>query len=728
MNSQELLEHILELKTKFYRSYEIWENNKESSIEISKSLNELLYYQRNLKENHPEIYQNCISESGLYGFLKPLEVISDHVAEQYPEIIKSITIRTDQTILNIIEQFQTQNFFGWLKSNKTQKIKDESQTSEDKAIFSELGLHFLPKIKAEEMGDILGLAFSGKLSGHYDEIMALNSNEAKTNYIKNLMAQERVYLNFDFNNLSITDVTDAYKFKKEGKIYSPRGSSAPSMIDSSYHDEKTNTLFCTVCTSDTDTTKQGAQLFELYKVLEEAKKNGNLRINGSDNLKFSIMFFNRGFFCTQDEEDVKREVYSKKINGKVTKDGYHHRDKRNTFEKIISDNKVSKEDMDKLNGLVTLSVIGNDLNFPRFPHTYDICDLIHCNPITSGCSTLWMYEAFEKLKVYENPEKTAKFLNFLLDFSSDTIDTLNKIKSGVELSNTPEQNNLIKEMALTYQKTITGISQNFTSYNLLRELTEEERNKINSILSSVDQFNKNHPNIQINTDSLEIMAGKGVEKKGTKIIETQKFNKEALKQKIDKTIEMREISEKKNQEKTESQAQECSEKEKLSFILGNILKDERYSDSYKTIDFLTKEMYSPDRKQTEKSTISEYIKGVIEVSKVMLDSGSAFTTVAIKAKDYEKEYGSCSGTAYISFMANGQKRNKFNQVLTTVSEEKADTFRSADCLIQNFMQRFTSKDAIKNMINDGGYEKMLNELVLNLENELVADQKKQIKP
>ena len=724
MNSQELLEHILELKTKFYRSYEIWENNKESNTEISKSLNELLFYQRTLKESYPEIYQKCTTESGLYGFLKPLEVISDHVSEQYPEIIKSITARTDQTILNIIEQFQTQKFFGWLKANKTQKIKEASQTLEDKAIFAELGLHFLPKIKSEEMGDILGLAFSGKLSSKHDEISALSSNEIKTNYIKNLMAQERVYINFDFNNLSITDVTDSYRFKKEGKIYSPRGSSAPSMIDSSYIDEKSNTLYCTVCTSDTDTTKQESQLFELYKVLEESRKNGNLKINGSENLKFNIMFFNRGFFCTQDESEVTRQVFSKKSNQKTTKEGYHHRDKRNSFEKLIGNNIVTKDEMDKLNGLVTLSVIGNKLSFPRFPHSYDICDLIHCNPITSGCSTLWMYEGFEKLKVYKNPEKTQKFFNFLLDFSLDTINTLNKIKPDVELSDTPEQNNLIKEMALSYQKTITGISNNFTSYNLDRGLSENEKQKVNLILGEIDKFNTKHPNVQIITDSLEVLSGNGAEKKGKKIIENQIINKQILQEKINNQIEK--INDSKSK-KEKSDKKDFSEKEKLSLILESIIESDSHKDLYIKIDSLTKQMYSPDRKQVEKSTISKYIKGVVEISKVMIDSGSTFTTVASNDKEFEREYGRCSGTPYINFMCNGVKRIKFNKVLTSMPTEKAERFRNVDYLVLNFMKNFTTKEGIKNIINNGGYGKALSLLVSNMEHELGSDNKKQNK-
>lgn len=70
------------------------------------------------------------------------------------------------------------------------------------------------------------------------------------------------------------------------------------------------------------------------------------------------------------------------------------------------------------------------------------------------------------------------------------------------------------------------------------------------------------------------------------------------------------------------------------------------------------------------------------------------------------------------------KNNALEFFLTIVSEEKVESYRSADYL----MQKFTSKDAIKKMIHEGGYETMLNALVEKLENELVSDQKKQIKP
>lgn len=708
MELEKLLNTILELKAEFHKQYSYWENNKQTDKYVASSLNELLYAQRTFKELYPQEYQNCINETSKYGFLKPLETISDHVNEQYPEIIKRIEESIDNTIRNMIEYMKTQECFSWIRSNQTKKIKDSAQTLQDKSIFTQMGKHFLPMLKSEEMGDLLCLAFTGKLSNAYEKINKLPNDNEKTRYIKDLMAKERVYINWNFQNLSITDVTDSYKTQVNGKIFAPRGLAAPGMIDTSYIDEKNNTLYCTICTSDPNTEKQGSQLFEIYKVLEDVKKNGELNIQGKKNLNFDLILFNRAFFCTQDEQDVKSLVSNGRAGEVKEKEGYHPLDSRKKFEMMLKE-PVSKDEMDKINGLTVLSMLGNnDVSYPRFPHTYDICDIIHFNPVTAGSCTMWLYEEFENLKVFSQPKRAEKFFNFLLDFSQETITTLNKIKPSFELNDTTKQDNLIQNMKNSYERTLEGICRNFTSYNLKRDLNQEELEKIKSILEQVNTFNKNHPNTKIKTSELRSLLTGSVQEDGQQIIDAENQNRQIL----DKKIKEQAQKEHDKVEENSNRAQQISDVLKAILEKNN---QGNFNKIFEKIDNLTQIIYSNGRQRTNQASVSNYIINTLKMSKIMIEEGITFTDVKLQAKQLKQKHGNFTSNFLTSLVSTGPIRKVFLNKLEHVTPEQKNNFRQADKEVIDFIKSFTKEKALINVIFNDGFEKSINELAEKLE-------------
>lgn len=711
---EQLMEKIVELKTNIEFQYAHFDNSAEARSLITVDLRELTSQYQELRDKYPDSYKQFIDKNPSYGFLNVLEAFVQDTEEGFYPVIKLITENTEQTVFNLISHFQTNDFYQWTKRLPTQKIKEHSATPQEQAMFLDLGKFSFPQIKREEMGDCLCLAFSGKLSENHHQIKEQPSLAAQTRYVRELMAKERVYVYWDFDSLLALDKTSEYKQRGGYNIYHPRGLAAPKILDSTYVDEKNSTLYVAICTNDDNTAKQGAQLFETYKTLQEAHQRGDLKIGWSNkNLKPSIMFFNQAFFCTQDENEVQVKVSAGRKGGTIEKEGYHQRSARKEFDSLLGDNKVSKDQMDKINGLVTLSILGNDdVSWPRFPHTFDICDIIYCNPITAGASTLWLHTKFEQLKIYEQPKRSEKMFNFLLDYCQEVIDTLNLLE--------PQdiQNNLLQNIKTSYERTLQGVINNFNSYNLKRDLNEEEKQKIGNLAQSIREFNHNQPNSKLNKSLVgaldSIQKGSFVQY-GEEILQTQQFHEMRLeknKQKIQKSLD----------EKLQKELKE----DELKYALVTTDK-EKFNDNLSKLDKLGIAIYSSNNTK-KKVSLKEYIKQTAGLSWMMLQSGFSFSTTVgylnkkeISASDYmEKdqsyEHLSFKTSVYSNFLTtNGSTRKNFIQKVNSSKLKKSDELRDADTLVMKFLSMLQTREGLKTIIDKGGLDNCVEKLVKDLE-------------
>lgn len=683
-SAQELMEKIIELRIQLdYQIVELPLEQVEDNIQYHAK--ELITTFEQLKFYYPTEFIQFLDYNPKY---KPLDLISQDNSTGLSQVISCITEDKEQTVASIIKQVQTHQFHQWVKRNSSSEISAVCETEADQAVYVHLSQFNLPQVKQEEIGDCIALAFTGLLSDNFDIFQNATIDDIqKQALLRKLMVDNRKYVNWDFKSLTIEDQTEQYAQRKT--LYRPRGVAAKKMIDSTYTDGKH--LFAVVSTNNTDTSAQGAQAFELYKTLQTNYEREHLDLDLDKNLIPSVILFNNAFFCTENADKIQH------VAGATSdiKEGYHHNNIRTKFDSLF-EKPLGKGALDKINGLITLSMIGNkELSWPRFPHTFDICDIIQCYPITAGADTLWLHTRFEQLKIYDNPERTQKLFNFLLDYSHEIMDSLLKIKPNA-------QEPIIADIKNSYERLIAGLSRNFNTYNLHRELNESESKKIQTLNDKIIEFNINHPNQTIDSNLLSALSPSAFEQQGkqlNRIVEKRKEKFDAIaQQELDeKETILAQIELAKNQ--TEDEAKNLSLDEKNIF---------------KKLDAISYDIYKSEGsgKFVQISNFLSIIQHNIKLSEI--NQCDYFNIPPEHQPNYNY---------YHSFLkTSGQTRKNFLQRLDEIGHTNTNlafAFESADIQITDFLRQFHTQEGRQTITDNGGLVASLEKLYSSLEPYLV---------
>lgn len=726
--NEELAKQISELHDDIVDSARTWKNDEENKDILRNKFAALLEVSDALSQQDPVFYDQFEKSfnrgTGLgAGFVKALSILNEDIKELYSEFLENVTENKNQTVERMAQLMKTNEIYASSGSNKVQQTLKQTNTIVEGSMMLDLVKEFLPSVKAEEISDLFALAFSGKLSENYGEISSLPTRDTKVSFVKSLMAKERLYVKVDFDSLTVVDETEKNKTSANGHIFKARGLASQGMIDSAFMNSDKTELVCIVATSNKNTETQKDQLYRIYHTLNAAKQKGDLKIAGADNPEINLVFCNRAFFCTEDKDSAISKVSAGPGGGTKKQEGFHAASNRAEFEKLVSSGEnVSKEEMDKLNGLVTLSIIGNGLSYPRFPYSFEVSDLVYANPFTVGADTLWMKNAFDDIKQYTGQEKEQKFFEFLVNYVDETMDVMNKLKSSVEISKEHAQTPLLKQFSSSMSRLISGMSENFSSYNLGKNpISDEMAEKIERITAKIDTFNEKQPNDKINEMIFEMMAtNTRMNKKGIKLQEARVVQEELYCQMWnslpDINPKVKESAPKNIREVMLSYTQDV-----LSTSQEN---DSKIKELHTRLDAVTQDMYAKGgSSKTAKVKVSEYFLSA--VSSLMCASSKVDQNESYIALQNSKEYKKVQSFSYSS----NEKRKNFNknvEALKDTGSKMADKYEAADEMIRVFMMRNTNSFGALKVIEAGGYTQELENLTLNVEATLKPTKKKKL--
>lgn len=679
--AQELMEKIIELRIQL--DYQIVEVPSEQITDsIQYNAKELIATFEQLKFFYPQEFEQFLEYNPKY---KPLEVISLDNSVGLKQIINCISQDTEQTVAAIAQQVQTHQFHQWVKKNSRSEIEQVCETEADKAVYVHMSQFNLPQVKQEEIGDCIALAFTGKLSEKYELFQDTTITEQrKQKELRQLMVNNRLYLNWDFNSLTVEDMTEQYQQRKT--LYRPRGVAASKIIDSTYSDGKH--LFAVISTNNTDTSSQRAQAFEIYKTLQANHELQSLQLEeNGNNLIPSVILFNNAFFCTENPDKIQYTA----PDG-TEKTGYHHKNSRTIFDNMF-EKPLSKSQLDKINGLTTLSMIGNkEISWPRFPHTFDICDIIHCNPLTAGADTLWLYTKFEQFKIYTNPERTQKFFNFLLDYSSDIADYLLKIKPNANEA-------LLGDIKNSFERLLAGVTRNFNSYNLGRELNEKEVEKLKKLEDKIMDFNINQPNQSIDANLSVAITPFAFEQQGKRLTKTVEKRQELFNNIEQKEQEQKDMVLEMVQQARDYQAEEQNQTHS----------ENKEDNIFKQLDGMAFDIYKNEQGKSIK--LSEYIQNIL----LNIQSATKYNTDYFKAPHgsfyYVQNFLRQSGYARKNFDAKVQR-------IAELDSNLAMALENADQKITTFLRQFHTKEGRLSLIEQGGIIKAVSNLCDSLQEDM----------
>lgn len=664
-----LIEQIIQCKVNLQS---LLIDSSEESIHIeSKKLFNLF---KTLKNSFSDEFNQFLETTPQF---KPLNIMLADEEKGYEMVIDVVKKDSQDTFVSLLKLFQTNTFYQWSKRNVTSDIEAKCETEADKLLFAKMSLESLPKIKKEKMGDCLALAYIGKLSENYEIFASTSiSKERKSEHLQYLMYQNRKYVKWNFDNLSVSDETSIYQ--QNHYDYTPRGLAARQILDSSYIDDKKKELVVVLSTANSNTSSQGSQAFETYHTLQQAYLEDSLVLNSSGNLKPNIMLFNQAFFCTQNSDEV---THNNAHYDNV--DDYHHRSHRKIFDNYFNE-PLSKDKLDKLNGLVTFSMLGNaEVSWPRFPHTFDICDLIYCNPITAGSDTLWLYTKFEQLKTYIQPARSEKMFEFLLDYASETIDSLLLVNTQ------HKQEKLLFDITQAYSRMLSGIVSNFNSYNLKRDLSDTELDKLENLLEKVEAYNEKQPNHQIAEATISALTEQHFKRRAKSINRSQ-----------DKHFEELRINTLKNEEEAHFLLKEQEKEKKL-------LEDNKippFDKALEQLNELTKKLYKKPGSKGKSLVFSEFVKNAYKMQEKVRDTGYAFSTI-INYLNQGQIKDDIKPHYHSNYVLNsGVIRKNFNQYCQEIEKKDpihAQVMQECDLILVNFLRAFETKEGFKALIQKG---------------------------
>jgi hypothetical protein len=679
-SAQDLMEKIIELRIQL--DYQIVETPlAQTEDNIQYNAKQMIYTFELLKFNYPTEFAQFLEFNPKY---KALDVISKDNSEGLEQILSCIDEDKEKTVASIVKKVQTHQFHQWVKKNITKETAEKCETEADQAVYIHMAQFNLPQVKQEEIGDCIALAFTGILSEHANKFNNPNLHEEnKQGLLRQLMTDNRKYVNWDFNSLTVEDQTEQYAQRKT--LYRPRNVAASKMIDSTYTDGKH--LFAVISTNNSDTSSQRSQAFEIYKTLQANFENKSLNLDQHKDLTPSVILFNNSFFCTENPDKIVHKVGTSEIE----KTGYHHNNLRTKFDALF-DKPLSKSKLDKINGLVTLSMLGNkEINWPRFPHTFDICDIIYCNPITAGSDTLWLHTKFEQLKIYQNPQRTQKMFNFLLDYSNDVIDSLLLIEPNATEA-------IVDTIKDSYARLIHGVVKNFNSYNLHRELNEDEIKKLEALEQKIEAFNIKQPNKTIDPVLTALLNSHSFERLGKKTIERIEKSTEQFEKNIAK--------EKENKENIQQQIQAA--------ILSNSEKiDPNVDNVFTKIDAVAYQVYK-HKSGGKVVKISDFLN-IIDKNMQLADIHQcSYLNIPLEASpnyNYIKNFISPSGTTRKNFL------NKLDEVAST-NITLFTAYENIDSYITSFLKQFQTDEGRKTILSNGGTVSVLEKLLSTIEKDI----------
>lgn len=719
---EELANEMLVLRADIEDGYAFWERTGENRQILVSKFAELLDISDTLRIEDPVFYDEF--ENNRFdgkGLLKSLKILNQDLREGLGAAIAKISPVVDETVGSIAAHFKTNEHYAWQTKNPTTKVTKAISSFNEESKIDKLLQEFLPSVKAEEMSDLLAFAVSGKLSENYEAISLLETQDQKITMVKQLMAQERLHIKVDFSKLSIVDETEKLKQNNAGSKFSTRGIASQSMIDSAFLSADKSELICVCSTANKDTASQKDQLFRIFHTLNEANLKGALNIAGASNPKINLVVYNRAFFCTQDKEDATAFISAGPRGGVKKVDGFHSSSSRSEFEKLIAAGaEVSKQEMDHLNGLATLSMIGNGLSYPRFPYTFEVSDIVNANPFTVGADTLWLKEKFEEIRNFTGIEREQKFFEFMVDYVDESVGILNKLKSDVQISSDSVQTPLIKNLTESLNRTLVGMSENFTSYNLGQEYVENSDvfDKVDSLKKKVDEFNEKHPNTKISKAPVRALKDREYFlEEGERLVSSKK-NQEAafcdIWNKLAKDLAADGLT------VTESDTKSVREV-LLNFSMHVLNSDthvpNKIQDLHEDFDKLTMSLYTND------SSLSRVDRA--PVYRYFLAAASGLMSLNSK-ESQEESVESFKNNSYFKktqelLIKSSPKRKIFDKRVQEAELRMPGSsvgLIEADKKIVEFMNKVSSPSGAMDIISSGGYELAIQKLTFDIEKDL----------
>lgn len=668
-NSSSLVSELekIERKLDTLKKIELTNNFEDNKLVYQLQLKDLISSVSNIKELYPKEFDVIINNNNEeYSFFKSMNILSEDINKGYKLFLKFIKEDIDETLVGLVNLLKTNEIFTWVGSNPTRKVKLNAQNISNELSLNDIIKYCLPKIKAEQLGDLLCLAEAGILSKEFSNIKNQKSEEAKINHIKKLMEDNRLYINFNFNNKTITNNSNINKGDfPEYDISSFRRQASARYVDCAYANHVDKKIYMAVCTSDFDVEKQKEQLFELIHL----NKNCSCTVDGQEYEK-DVKFITKAFFCTEKNQEDS---------------SFHHSSQRYMFEN--TNRNINEDEMNFINALPILSLLGNS-NYPRFPHTYEPSDLVDCNPFVIGADTHWLLKEFKIIRQKSEPEKTQLFFNFLLNYANDCIDILNKIEENITSS---EQNNLIVSMKDAYELLLKGIiNDNFTSYNLKREYSDQEKKLMSQIEEKINTFNDKQPNTKIDItlqSSLENIVNSVKDKKGERIFNRMQKNSERLNYK-------------------------GNEKNTLLFELESALESDLINSKLKKLDIIVGDMYKGERALQEKTLISSSLKEAIKVAHLMIKYDCCYSDVINRKIEIIENFS--SGFYFNYLINNSNKSRQLNNNLKKVSNEKQIEWINIDKHVKGLFDLLSTKDGVKTFVSKG-VEKTINDILIQLD-------------
>ncbi len=139
------------------------------------------------------------------------------------------------------------------------------------------------------------------------------------------------------------------------------------------------------------------------------------------------------------------------------------------------------DDKALFNILPIMSLI-NNIKDPESP-TSKVTDLLKINPFVVGTDTYFLYHDFRNINQYENPEKTEKLLEYMVDFLDKITEKISKINAGFKLSqDTSTILNCVEKVTL-------GILNNFNQSNLSSPKGIPSNKILKKLSCSIERYN-----------------------------------------------------------------------------------------------------------------------------------------------------------------------------------------------------------------------------------------------
>lgn len=138
----------------------------------------------------------------------------------------------------------------------------------------------------------------------------------------------------------------------------------------------------------------------------------------------------------------------------------------------------SEQDKGLINVLPVMALLDN-IKINKTSLDVTTSDFLKLNPFVVGTDTYFLYRNFRDIKQYNEPDRTEKLLEFTVDYLTEVMDKVSKIKPDYKLTQDTEL------VLGNIQKTILGVLNNFNKSNLPNELPNEEvLNKLTNVIVS----------------------------------------------------------------------------------------------------------------------------------------------------------------------------------------------------------------------------------------------------